>query len=255
MFPMALVLAFPLPGVFPFWRDVAIGGILDALGNLAMVAALRSTDISVFGPLNAVRPILALAFGWIFLAESPTPTGLAGIAVTVFGGVILFSGPGENPVPGNKSEGYGNLFARVWKAVALRTLGLALGVVGAVFLKRAAEVGTAAETVAGWIACGLACLGICAIFWRGEDRISHLQALRMHRKWLAVHSAVFLTMQLLTIRIFQETLLAYSFVFFQLGMLLQVLVGRIFFQEKSFGRRLIAATIMAMGSVLILWRG
>jgi hypothetical protein len=44
-------------------------------------------------------------------------------------------------------------------------------------------------------------------------------------------------------------------VFFQLGMVLQVFVGRMFFSEGDFGRRLIAAMIMALGSVLILWRG
>jgi hypothetical protein len=29
-----------------FWRDILIGGGLDAIGNLAMVAALRGTDLS-----------------------------------------------------------------------------------------------------------------------------------------------------------------------------------------------------------------
>jgi len=62
-------------------------------------------------------------------------------------------------------------------------------------------------------------------------------------------------MQWLTIRIFQMTLLAYSFVFFQLGMVLQVFVGRIFFNEPSFARRLTASIVMAGGSILILWRG
>ena len=92
----AIIWALPLPRGAEFWQNVAIGGVLDALGNLAMVAALRSTDISVFGPLNAVRPILALMFGWMFLREAPTAVGLAGIAVTVGGGVILFS---ENSAP------------------------------------------------------------------------------------------------------------------------------------------------------------
>jgi uncharacterized membrane protein len=246
----AMFLALPLPREIAFWRDVATGGVLDALGNLAMVAALRSTDISIFGPLNALRPILALMFGWAFLHENPTATGLAGIAVTVLGGVILFSGNSESP-----SETRTGMTAQVWKPVLLRTLGLALGVVGAVFLKRAASVSTAEGTVAGWILCGLICLVIFGVFSQSKEECSHLAALKLHGKWLAIHSTIFLSMQWLTIRIFQETLLAYSFVFFQLGMLLQVFVGRILFQEKSFARRLIAATVMAAGSILILWKG
>ena len=254
----ALLWALPFPQTPAFWRDVAIGGALDALGNLAMVAALRTTDISVFGPLNAIRPILALIFGWIFLAETPTPLGLIGIAITVGGGVILFTGnTGHHPSiqSPHLEEKPRALTSHAWPAILLRTLGLALGVAGAVFLKRAALVSTAESTVAAWIASGLVCLitfGAMAPALSSEADTSHLDALRVHWKWLLLHSAVFLSMQWLTIRIFQATLLAYSFVFFQLGMVLQVFVGRIFFREPSFLRRLIAALVMAAGSILIL---
>jgi drug/metabolite transporter (DMT)-like permease len=229
-----------------FWRDIVLGGGLDAIGNLAMVAALRSTDISIFGPLNALRPILALLFGWIFLAEQPSVSGLAGIAVTVLGGVILFA----DSHPESRTR-----FAEVWKPLFLRTAGLSLGVIGAVFLKRAATISSAEVTVAAWIFCGLAVLIGFALMRHRQSLNTLANSLGEHRKWLLLHSAVFLSMQWLTIRIFQTTLLAYSFVFFQLGMVLQVFVGRIVFHEPSFARRLVAAIVMASGSVLILWKG
>jgi drug/metabolite transporter (DMT)-like permease len=229
-----------------FWRDILIGGGLDAMGNLAMVAALRSTDISVFGPLNAVRPILALLFGWFFLREIPSSSGLAGIAITVCGGVILFSDPHPHG---------GTHFSEIWRALFLRIAGLSLGVVGAVFLKRAAVHSSAELTVAAWIGCGLMVLLASAALHHRNDLLTLASSLNAHLWWLIFHSTVFVTMQWLTIRIFQSTLLAYSFVFFQLGMLFQVFVGRIFFGEASFVRRLIAAAIMALGSVLILSKG
>ena len=245
----AAALALPRLTSIPatFWRDILIGGGLDAIGNLAMVAALRGTDLSIFGPLNALRPILALLFGWLFLAENPTPVGMLGVAITVGGGVILFSGgAGEHPVKPHAS---------IWKPILLRTLGLSLGVIGAVFLKRAAMVSSAEVTVAAWILCGLIVLIIYAACRHRDALITLQPALTAHWKWLLIHSAIFMTMQLLTIRIFQQTLLAYSFVFFQLGMVLQVFVGRIFFREPAFLRRLFAALVMALGSILILWRG
>ena len=244
---VAFALLHPTPITTSFWRDILIGGGLDAIGNLAMVAALRGTDLSIFGPLNALRPIIALLFGWFFLAENPTPIGLLGIAVTVGGGVILFSG-GE----GDRTE---TPRASIWKPLFLRTAGLSLGVIGAVFLKRAAMVSSAEVTVAAWIFCGLIVLLLFATFRHREAIITLKPALSQHWKWLLIHSAMFLTMQLLTIKIFQATLLAYSFVFFQLGMVLQVFVGRIFFRETAFLRRLIASLVMALGSILILWRG
>ena len=243
---LLLTAARPSPVGSDFWINVMIGGGLDAIGNLAMVAALRGTDLSIFGPLNAIRPILALLFGWFFLAEAPTAIGLLGVSTTVFGGVILFSGD---------TKSSGTSFRAVWKMLVLRVLGLSLGVAGAVFLKRAATVSSAENTVAAWIFCGLMVL-IAFGALRHRDALTTLKpAFGAHWRWLVVHSAIFLVMQLLTIWIFQKTLLAYSFVFFQLGMVLQVLVGRVFFSEPAFARRLTAAVIMALGSALILWRG
>jgi drug/metabolite transporter (DMT)-like permease len=229
-----------------FWRDIVIGGGLDAVGNLAMIAALRSTDISIFGPLNAFRPILAVLFGFFFLHESPSAIGLAGLGITVAGGVILMTD--RNPAAGAR-------FTQIWKPLLLRVTGLALGVAGAVFLKRAALHSSAELTVAAWIGAGLVVLFVANGLHRGEHPRTLGNSFRRHSKWLLTHAAVFVSMQWLTIRIFQMTLLAYSFVFFQLGMVLQVFVGRIFFNEPSFVRRLIASMVMAGGSILILWRG
>ncbi len=229
-----------------FWRNIATGGGLDAIGNLAMVAALRATDISVFGPLNALRPILALLFGWFFLHESPTPLGISGVGITVVGGVILFSNAGSHASAG---------WAEIFRAVALRLSGLSLGVVGAVFLKKAVLRSSPEVTVAAWIFCGLVVLVVASAIHRPNGLRTLGPSARAHISWLLVHGACFLTMQLLTMYIFRATLLAYSFVYFQLGMILQVFVGRIFFKEPAFFRRLVASAIMAFGSVLVLWKG
>ena len=59
LLPALAIAAFqPVPQSPGFWRDAVMAGLFDALGNLAMVAALRATDLSVFGPLNALRPLL-----------------------------------------------------------------------------------------------------------------------------------------------------------------------------------------------------
>ncbi|HYE31700.1 MAG TPA: EamA family transporter [Methylomirabilota bacterium] len=244
---LAPAFALALLGGFPsepaFWRDSLLGGGLDALGNIAMVAALRSTDLSVFGPLNAFRPIIALFLGWVFLGEAPTISGIGGIVITVGGAVILL----------DRKQGNAGEFR--WKPLALRALGLSLGVFGAVFLKRAASLGTAQATVAAWTVCGLLAL-LCYSVLTEAGMVNKLQGdFRAHRAWLLAHAATFLLMQILTVRIFQTTLLAYSFVFFQLGMVLQVFVGRFIFDEPAFGRRVLAAIIMAAGSFLILWKG
>jgi uncharacterized membrane protein len=248
MLPISIIAALihSQPTTFPFWRDVLIGGVLDAIGNLAMVAALRGTDLSIFGPLNSIRPILALAFGSIFLAEVPTTAGLLGIVITIAGGFVLFGGKTESQkIPRRE----------MIKLLVLRTAGISLGAIGAVFLKRAALTNTAAATVSAWIACGLLCLILVARFRTPEALTSLLPTFKTHRAWLITHSLVFITMQWITITIFQATLISYAFVFFQFALIFQVIVGKFFFNEPQFGRRMIAAIVMAAGGALILWKG
>lgn len=246
--PAAIATAFrPSELSTAFWRDILIGGGLDAIGNLAMVAALRGTDLSIFGPLNALRPIIALGAGWLFLRESPTSAGLAGIGLVFLGALVLFGGKRETAQPMSRRE--------LWKMLALRTAGLSLGTIGAVFLKRAALVSSPEQTVAAWIFCGLIVLLGYALLRSPENIASLKTSLGRHGKWLAIHAAVFVTMQWLTIVIFRATLLAYAFVFFQLALVLQVVVGRVFFGEPAFQRRMTGAIIMSVGSALVAWRG
>jgi hypothetical protein len=58
-------------------------------------------------------------------------------------------------------------------------------------------------------------------------------------------------MQWLTLEVFRATLLAYSFAFFQLAMVLQVFIGHWMFSEKHFRWRLACCVIIAVGAALI----
>lgn len=225
---------FPPPN--SFWIDSMLGGVLDALGNLAMLAALRATDLSVFGPLNAIRPILALFFGWIFLNESPTGAGVLGILITAAGTIIVLKEDGAAA-------------KKPLKAIAWRLLGFALSTAASVFLKRASLTVSAEMTLAGWISCGSICLLIYGVA-RKETLFP-----REDRACLIWHAVIFLVMQWLTIKIFQATLLSYAFVFFQLGMILQVIAGKYFFDEPHFARRMLGCVVMGAGAALILLRG
>jgi drug/metabolite transporter (DMT)-like permease len=241
MLPVALVAALITSTKPPssFWVDSLLGGVLDALGNLAMIAALRAADLSVFGPLNAIRPILALLFGWLFLKEIPTAAGLWGILITVGGACFVLK---EDPHAGDKRSS-------VWAVLGFRLLGFALATVASVFLKRAAMTVSAEMTLMGWFGCGLICLLVYGTV-RRESLVPSGE-----RDWLVIHAITFVIMQWMTIKIFQNTLLSYAFVFFQLGMVLQVIAGRLFFREPHFGRRMVGCVVMSIGAALIIWRG
>ena len=215
-----------------------------------MVAALRSTDLSVFGPLNAFRPVIALFAGWMLLAEKPTLYGACGVAVIVFGAALLLrGGSGGESVPGNINKKPSS------RPLILRALGLSLSSVGAVFLKRAAGLAEAEVVLGAWTACGLVCLIAAAMWRRPSSWMSLGPLMRGSVWWLLLHALIFGVMQWITIRIFTGTLLAYSFAYFQLGMVLQVVVGAVFFREPGLWWRLASGLIMGLGACLMTWKG
>jgi drug/metabolite transporter (DMT)-like permease len=237
---LALAMALEQPVHAGFWRDAALAGVIDALGNLAMLAALSSTDLSVFGPLNGFRPVLALAFGWAFLGEQVSWNGGLGVGITVLGAALLLSSPGSRKAPRTEAA---------WKSGGLRLLGLALSTLASVFFKRALFSGSSGATLGVWILCGL------PVVWFGFRRAPPIPKEKAPanrgRGLLFAHAAIFFAMQWLTLEVFRTTLLAYSFAFFQLGMVLQVLIGCWLFCEGQMFRRLACCAIMGLGALLI----
>ena len=59
-------------------------------------------------------------------------------------------------------------------------------------------------------------------------------------------------MQYLTLLLLSKMIVAYALALFQLGMVIQVFVGYKVFDEKHIARKLLAATVMMMGSMLVL---
>lgn len=246
--PAALVFAvFTAPTTSDFWRNALLAAAFDAAGNLAMAAALRVTDLSIFGPLNAFRPALAWIAGWVLLHETPTGGGLAGVGILTAGAFWLLMPSGTDRAP---EQLRGRLVSIGW-----RILGLGLSTIGAVFLKRAAQSGSPELTLGVWVAAGwLSLLGAFALT-PGLRTSLWNPAASGDRGILVLHAAVFFAMQWMTLKVFQRTLLTYSFAFFQLGMVIQVLLGRWLFGEPQLARRLIACLIMSLGALLVLLAG
>ena len=228
-----------------FWINALLAGAIDAAGNRVMLSALRRTDLSVFGPLTALRPVLAMLFGWAFLAEHPSGLGAAGVAVTGAGAVLLMAREGSTN-PGRRID---------FQSLALRGGGIALSTFASVFLKRAAVAGTPGMTLGVWIVAGTVALGIGQRVRPGPPTTPRPDLTSRPKPAIAVHAATFFAMQWLTIVVFQHSLLAYSFAFFQVAMVLQVVVGRVVFGEPAFGRRLAGCAVMGAGAALIAWKG
>ena len=72
------------------WGNAILGGICGALGNSYLVRALRQGDLSVLGPINAYKSVVAMVFGIVMLKEIPSLLGVFAVFLIVFGSYFVF---------------------------------------------------------------------------------------------------------------------------------------------------------------------
>lgn len=84
------VLGGSLKGVDLSGATVAAGaGILGGLAIVFFQKALSVGPVGISTALTALYPVLAVAFGVLFLKERLSPVNLAGIALAVVAGVLI----------------------------------------------------------------------------------------------------------------------------------------------------------------------
>src|SRR5690349_20369944 len=83
-----------------FWVDISVCALLAVAGNALLVQALRLSDLSVLGPVNAYKAVVSLVPGAVLLGEVPGVMGLAGMGLIVGGSYFIVdkrvSEPGRN---------------------------------------------------------------------------------------------------------------------------------------------------------------
>ncbi len=72
-----------------FWRNIILVVALDVPGNFFLVKSVGLSDLSLIGPLNSYKPVVALLLGIIVLGEFPSGPGLLGVAIILLGSLLL----------------------------------------------------------------------------------------------------------------------------------------------------------------------
>jgi drug/metabolite transporter (DMT)-like permease len=227
-----------------FWVNVGIAAILAVSGNVLLVHALRSADLSVLGPINAYKSVVSLVPGVVLIGEVPTWLGACGILLILAGSYIV--------VDRRVNEPRRNAFVQFFRerGVQFRFAALVLSATEAVFLKRALLTSSPLTTFVWWSVLGLPIAAV-ALLVRGRPR--HELRLAMEGAqtylWLAMATGV---MQLATLFAFGSMQVGYSLALFQLSTPISVFLGYRYFQERNIGKRLAGSAVMAAGAMLIV---
>lgn len=228
-----------------FWLNVSLASLLDVGGWLFLVMSLSKTDLSVFGPLNAYKVIVSMLLAMLFLHEIPSWPGLAGVFIIIIGSFFLLPA-----IPKLKSGKMLPLLAD--KGVQARFMSIILFSIGAIFLKKSVMAGGALATLLCWSVIGLP-LVLLSNFLLMPSSIRHeLKHSQAHLHTMAGIGIMVFAMQYLTLVLLANMLVAYALALFQLGMMLQVLIGYSVFNEQNIRRKLLASLVMMLGSILVL---
>jgi len=145
----------------------------------------------------------------------------------------------------------GGLFALAAdRGVRLRVAAMVLSAVEAVFLKRALAEATPAATFVWWAVLGLG--GAAALRIIRRRTAADLRALRRHAGLFAALALTTGLMQYATLVTLDGLQVGYALALFQTSAVLSVFLGRVFFRETAFWRRLAGSIVMAGGAALIV---
>jgi drug/metabolite transporter (DMT)-like permease len=231
-----------------FWLNISICALLAVAGNSLLVQAVRLSDLSVLGPINAYKSVVSLLPGIILLGEVPRPAGLTGIGLIVAGSYFV--------VDRDVNQPRRNVFVRFFRdrGIQYRLAALVLSATEAVFLKKALLASTPVFAFAWWAVLGFAfsLIGVAGLIG-GGNRLRHERVVL--RANLSAYLMLALTtglMQLTTLLTFAVLNVGYSLALFQTSTLLTVILGSWFFHEPHFGRRMLGSAVMVAGAALII---
>jgi uncharacterized membrane protein len=229
-----------------FWRNMVSCAGLAVASNLLLIQALRLTDLSILGPLNAYKSVISVVLGIFLIGELPSAVGLAGMLLIVTGSLCIMDRPSGQPQRHALS-----LFLRD-RGVQLRFAALVLSATEAVFLKRALHHTPPLEVFTGW---AQLCFPLAAMAASLRPRNPASPMLAVLRTNISAFLALALTtglMQLTSLLTFARMQVGYSLALFQLSALLSVFLGHHFFQETHLRKRLVGASIMVLGAGILV---
>lgn len=225
-----------------FWWYSLAGGITGALGNGFIIKALEKGDLSVLGPINAYKSIIGMVFAYLLIKEVPNTWGLLGMALIIIGSYFVLDTTEEK-------------FS--WKlfktpAIQYRLAALILTGIQAVLDKKVIENSNLEIAFAGWSIFGAGFSFVFILF----TKVSIKQEVNKFNTSILLKFALLVTTVGLMLASTNYTLshmpVGYALALFQLSILLSVVLGHRLFNELHLAKKLMGASIMIIGSAMII---
>ncbi len=234
-----------------FWTCMVASSLLDTIGNVLLVRSVGAGELSVVGPLNSYKPLIATVLGVILFHDNPSLLGVVGMVLILIGSWLLL----------HESNSTGAATSRHAKqAIAIRFGSIVFTSVASLFLKSAIEQSSIWLAFQFWAALSSTIAWLIFSLRTTSSKLSRItiaeSKVRTTQASLSFEflllSLSLLIMQSLTVWLFAQMPVGYALALFQLASLVQVGLGKKLFSEQHTTQKLIAATVMTAGAILVL---
>lgn len=223
-----------------FWTYAIMGGLFGGVGNAFLIKAIEKGELSVLGPINSYKSLVGIVFGFLLLKEIPSLIGVVGIIFIIAGSYFIF----------DTIEERFSVRLLLRKDIVFRIIALICTAIEAVFIKKVILLSSVMASFIVWSVFGaLFSMILMLVLWKKSYVISFkISDIKLY-SLLVLSVAI---MQASTNYVFNKINVGYALALFQLSSLLCVFLGYKFFNEKNLLKKLIGASIMILGSVIII---
>jgi drug/metabolite transporter (DMT)-like permease len=235
--PAALVAGIPAPAPAFGWA-LAAGALLNAAAVVQFMRAIAASDLSLSVPFITFTPLFLLVTSPLMLGEVPTPAGMLGVALVVFGAYWLNAeGAGRGPLAPFKA-----MLTRPGPRRMLSTAFLWS------ITSNLDKIGVTASAPIFWVLCVNALMALLltplALRHGARALLPQWRALLP----IGVFNALTVSLQMVAI---QLTLVAYVIAVKRTSAVITVLLAHLLFAEGQLGRRMGAVVTMVVGVAVI----
>jgi uncharacterized membrane protein len=224
-----------------FWIALLVGGTLNVFTNLIYMRAIKLSDLSITIPMITFTPLFMLITSPIIIGEFPNLYGIIGIFLIVAGSYILnFK---------EKSKGYLAPFKALLREKGPRLMLLVAFIwsITANFDKIGIQNSSVffwPVTVNAFIAVGF----IPVILLKSKKKLPQIRKNYKTLLPVGLFHGLMIVFQMIAVSM---TLVAYVISIKRTSAVMSVVFGSLFFKEKGLRERLLGASIMIAGVVLI----
>lgn len=220
------------------WGAAIFGGLFGALGNTYLIKALNFGELSVLGPINAYKSVVAMIFGIFLLKEMPSLYGIFAIILIIIGSYFIFD---------TQEEGFSlKLLKRT--DIRYRFYALIFTAIEAVFIKEVIQHSDIVTSFIMWSFFGMIFTGI--IVFKNRHYSPRFKKPLCVKLFLII--ILMGTMQLSTNYVFSHIQVSYGLALFQLSAIISVILGWRYFNEAHILKKLIGTAIMVIGAAILI---